>query len=450
MRRACIAESFSAFSSAFGVGLSLQIPLHRSPLQFIPSKRQLVAFRLLVFPSLSTIATSFRKTKSMRTIFHSLLKVSISLAAVAAMTNPATAAAATLEVPSLCDDGKRMEGSQKTLNTALCQVIDLAGTDSSLLHGVVVDYKGQSIAERYFSGRDKVVGQLLGHDRVFTPQTLHDVRSISKSVVSLLVGIAQQEGKIGSIDTPVLSYFSSNDKPLNMASGWERITLRHLLTMASGLDWQEDGVFGHQTRMEFSGDQANYVLERSIAQPPGTRYLYNSGNTALLGRVLERVTGKDLETYARQVLFEPLGITDLEWRKGRDGHAYAHAGLRLTPRNLIKLGRLVLDRGRWNGRQIVPQAWIQDSIESHIAAERDWQYGYQWRTGDAIVSGKSWRWIAAFGNGGQRLYVVPTLDLTVVIVAGRYDAPYPSNGQPSQELFHEILAQVIQLNAPKN
>ena len=356
-------------------------------------------------------------------------------------------ACAGVQAQTVCDDPKLLVGSQQALSAALCQVIDSPSRNADLLHGVIVDYRGQRIAERYFAGRDKVMGEFFGHDTVFTPQTLHDMRSISKSVVSLLLGIAQQQGKIGSLDTSALGYLPASDKPAQLAAGWERITLRHLLTMASGLDWQEEGLFGNQTAMELSGDQAAYVLGRSIAQAPGTRYLYNSGNTALLGRILERVTGLDLETYARQVLFWPLGITDVEWRKGRDGHAFAHSGLRLRPRDLAKLGRLVLDEGRWNGRQLVPETYIQDSTKSHIPAELDWHYGFQWRVGDTVVAGTPWRWVAAFGNGGQRLFLVPALDLVVVIMAGRYDAPYPANAQPSQELFQRVLVQLARADA---
>lgn len=345
---------------------------------------------------------------------------------------------------ALCDHPPGIEGPQRALSAALCDTINPLDRSETLLHGVVVAQQGQLLAERYFTGRDKVVGQLFGRETVFGPQTLHDMRSISKSVVSLLIGIAQQQGKIGSIDTPVVNYLPESDKPKPMAPGWDLITLRHLLTMSSGLEWEEDGVLGNQTRMEFSSDQARHVLARPLAEPPGKRFHYVSGNTVLLGRVLERVTGLDLESYARQVLFGPLGIDDLEWRKGRDGHAFAHAGLRLRPRDLIKIGGLVLNEGRHNGRQIVAQAWVQNSTASLLAANNNGvSYGFQWWSGAAVVDGKSWRWVSGFGNGGQRLYVVPELALAVVIVAGRYDAPGPANGRPSHELFQRILAQMV-------
>lgn len=303
----------------------------------------------------------------------------------------------------VCDDPLPAGGTQDALGKDLCATIDPTDQAATVLHGVVVESQGRLLASRYFSGRDKVVGHLFGYEAKFGPDSVHDMRSVSKSVVSLLVGVAQAEGKIGSVDTPVLTYFPASQRPAEMAPGWQGVTLRDLLTMSSGLDWKEDGIFGNQTRMEFSSDQARYVLSRAIAEPPGKRFHYVSGNTVLLGRILENVTGMDLESYGRQALFGPLGITDLEWRKGRDGHAFAHAGLRMRPSDLIKIGELVRHEGMWNGRQVVPRAWIQASIDTQIATENGWNYGYQWRNGDAVVNGRSWHWIAAFGNGGQRL-----------------------------------------------
>jgi CubicO group peptidase (beta-lactamase class C family) len=93
---------------------------------------------------------------------------------------------------------------------------------------------------------------------------------------------------------------------------------------------------------------------------------------------------------------------------------------------------------------------VQDSIKGHIGAELDWRYGYQWRSGDTVIDGKVWHWIAAFGNGGQRLFFVPTLGLNIVVVAGRYDASGPTNWRPSQELFHRLMAQVIRLDLQAN
>lgn len=103
----------------------------------------------------------------------------------------------------------------------------------------------------------------------------------------------------------------------------------------------------------------------------------------------------------------------------------------------------MLREGRWEGRQIVPRAWVRDSIESRLEAGNGWTYCYQWWTGDTVVGAKSWRWVAALGNGGQRLYMVPELALSVVIVAGRYDSPNPLNGQPSHELFRRVLETVV-------
>ena len=161
----------------------------------------------------------------------------------------------------------------------------------------------------------------------------------------------------------------------------------------------------------------------------------------MLADILTRVTGTPLRDFARTALFEPLGITDWEWVADLHGRPMAFTGLRLRPRDMAKLGRLVLNHGQWRGRQLVPADWIAASLQPRISTGfGGLQYGYLWWTGTVAWKGQQLPWSAAFGNGGQRIFILPALDLTVVITSGAY-----GDGRAASRVnayFRDIVAAV--------
>jgi CubicO group peptidase (beta-lactamase class C family) len=174
-------------------------------------------------------------------------------------------------------------------------------------------------------------------------------------------------------------------------------------------------------RMWRSGDHLRTALEPRVVVPPGVDWNYSGGCTELLSAILHRATGKPIDQFAREVLFEPLQITDVEWAQHADNRPSAPGGIRMRSRDLAKIGQLVATRGLWQGRQIVPAQWIDDSIAPQIgAADRLYFYGYQWWLGRSLIARKELSWAAGIGLGGQRLYILPSLELVTVVTAGHY------------------------------
>ncbi|MEP7455929.1 serine hydrolase [Phyllobacterium sp. SB3] len=301
-----------------------------------------------------------------------------------------------------------------------------AGIESGLLrhlHEVLAGRSGKLGIERYYDGPDNNWGQFLGHV-TFEPDTLHDLRSITKSVISLLYGIALDRGLVPSPDAPLLAQFPEYP---DLAADPDRakLKIKHALTMTLGMEWDEDKPYSDpensEIAMELSKDRYRFVLDRPIICPPGERWIYSGGSVALLGALLARGTGKSLPDFAREALFEPLGITQFEWSAGSDGVPSAASGLRLTGRDLFRIGTLALNKGVWGGRRIVSSSWLDDSFKSHIPTGDGLFYGYLWFIGEAPTPAGDRRWIAGFGNGGQRLFLMPGTDLVSVIFSGRYN-----------------------------
>ena len=297
------------------------------------------------------------------------------------------------------------------------------------LHSVVVVRNGRLVFERYFEGEDTARGNRRIGVVSFKPDTLHDLRSVSKSIVGLLYGIALAAGKVPAPEDPLMPSFPEySDLAADPARS--RWTLHHVLSMTMGTDWNEAMPYTNpansETAMDMAPDRYRYILDRPIVAVPGKRWTYNGGATALLGRLIAKGTGRTLHAYAREVLFDPLGIGPTDWHADQRGELIAASGIRMTPRDLARIGELTLRGGVWEGRSVVPAEWIVRCTTAVVPIEEERKYGYQWYNLDftmetpTIPRSNQRLWNAA-GNGGQRLTVFPGLGLVVASTAGNYN-----------------------------
>ena len=370
---------------------------------------------------------------------------SIGIALVLACAGCSASAAPPCDAPVPLSDGWQIEPSPAAAGfdaDHLCTILRNFADGDINFHSLIVLRHGRLVAEVYHAGKDERVKDLFRTTRTFDANTLHDIRSISKSVTSLLWGIAQGQGKTPPLDTPVLSLFPEL-ADLNR-DGREAITLAQMLSMSSGLAWNEWRATSLFNNDEFGlfwhTSQAHYVLDRPMAARAGAQFNYNGGNTAVLAQLLADRVGMTLPEYARKRLFEPLGITDWEWVDDYSGRPLAFAGVRLRPRDLARIGQLVLQHGQWNGRQVVPAEWIAESTRPHIDTGMGLQYGYQWWLGKVTVSGTEQAWIGGIGNGGQRLWILPGLDMVVVTTAGDYNQR--ASWKQAETLLDQVMATV--------
>jgi CubicO group peptidase (beta-lactamase class C family) len=246
---------------------------------------------------------------------------------------------------------------------------------------------------------------------------LHTMQSVSKSVTSALVGIAIGRGQIRDVGVEAAPFFDAYRTNANDPR-FKAMRLRDLLTMTSGIKWDEDTVAytdpaNSCAAMEASQDWVQFVLAQPMADEPGKRFVYNSGVTELLAQVLKKATGQHADEYAAAHLFTPLGVKSFRWKHTPTGHPDTEGGLYLEPRDLAKLGLLYMKDGVWDGKRLLPEGWVAASTAPHVvAAEPGFQYGYQWWVIEPTAAAPPV--FAARGYGGQYLLVVPSLDLIAV------------------------------------
>lgn len=326
-------------------------------------------------------------------------------------------------------EGERSSAAEQGFDPGLERKL-LAGIEAGLIrdvHAVLVSRRGKLVLEHYRTAADESWGMPLG-TVAFDAATLHDLRSVTKSVVGLLYGIALDRGLVPPPQAPLLAQFA--DYP-DLAADPTRagLTIGHALTMTLGLDWDEYRSYADplnsEIAMENAPDRYRFVLERAVLQAPGTHWVYSGGATALVGAIIERGSGQRIEDFAREALFAPLGISRFEWLSGADGVASPASGLRLSAPDLLRIGRLVLEGGRIDGRRVVSKGWLDVSLARAVSTDDGLDYGHFWFLGAAPVPafGAERPWMAGFGNGGQRLWLMPEADLACVIFSGNYNAP---------------------------
>ena len=304
------------------------------------------------------------------------------------------------------------------------------------IHSLLIFRRGRLVSESYFQGEDEdnhngSIGLVL-HSR----DTLHDIRSVSKTVVALAVLRAGEQGHIRSLDQPIFDFFPEYRRH---AEGRKAaITIRHALTMTAGLDWNEEVAFSHPDSsaagFQRAADPLDYVLGRRLIAAPGARFNYNGGLTQLLAAIVHRATGRNIEAYVRDELLTPLGIRHYQWARRRDGDPDADSGLRLRSRDMAKIGLLIAHRGRWAGRRILTARSVEEAVSEHIgipqppeaAALGDQQgYGYQlWRT-SFVIGSERVDLLELSGNGGQKVFIDEANRLMLVTTAGDYDRRGP-------------------------
>ncbi|MGV7222838.1 MAG: serine hydrolase domain-containing protein [Nitrospinales bacterium] len=276
------------------------------------------------------------------------------------------------------------------------------------IHSILLIKNGKLILEEYFCGYHR--------------DLKHPVASVTKSVTSILFGIARDLGYKIVLNKKLITYLPEY-KDLLSRSGKSKISLEHLLTMRAGLEWNEFSHSNFQGMYE-SNDPIKFILEKEMVDAPGQRFFYSTGLSTVLGRILENTTGYNAEQFAGEYLFTPLEIKDYYWGKLSDGSVLTGSSLSLRPRDMAKLGYLLLKEGFWWDKQIVSKEWVRESIFPHVKYPHDkgdlisgTGYGYQWWRGTSRISNRDIDAFYAAGHGGQFICVIPSLDLITVITS---------------------------------
>ena len=307
-----------------------------------------------------------------------------------------------LETGSLADAGIDIASVEAMMNALLTDKIDN-------IHSVLLIKDGKLVLEEYFEGFDR--------------ETLHSIQSDTKSVSSILIGIATDRVLFTDLDRKIASFFPNYENVMKPA--WkDKITLRHCLTMTAGIEWNEWGVPYEDPKNEYASlnnrlDLFDYIFQKDLVDTPGTEFNYCGGQSLILGGVIQNTSNLYADQFAEMFLFKPLGIRKFDWWKHQDGAIRTDGGLHLRSRDMAKIGLLFLQNGRWKDRHILSERWVTESVKAHIKGDFIFGsgYGYQWWNGAAMVKNTPIHAFFAVGRGGQYIFVVPELACVAVFTS---------------------------------
>lgn len=311
------------------------------------------------------------------------------------------------ELPSVTAEQVGIE--QDSLNWLLDQISNIEIPD---FRSLVVIKDGGILVEEYYN--------------TFWSETIHDIRSAGKSITALCMGIAIDKGFVKSENESVYSFFPDIEVPQSLREKNKEITIRDLMIMSSGLDADTDdssteGFVGNWIGRD---DWVTFILNLSQSYETGSRWVYNDASPTLCSAIIQSTTGMSMAEFAEEYLFGPLGIREYYWYKSRMGITGGAGNLYITGIDFAKLGQLVLQQGKWGNSQVISQEWIHKMTSSHIAVsnnepEAD-RYGYFWYLSHKEIDGKRIDYLSASGNGGNKLYVVPSENMTISVQSSSY------------------------------
>jgi CubicO group peptidase (beta-lactamase class C family) len=336
-------------------------------------------------------------------------------------------------IPEVTNDGWEVGSCDEAgLNSStLSKMIDrINATSGHNIHSILIFKEGKLVFEEYFEGYlysnnpAGSNGELIQYNR----ETDHYLASVSKTITSALFGVAVKEGFIKNLNEKIIDIFPEYKDILTGAKA--EITIKHLLTMSSGLDWDEYSAPYGNPANDVSGllnsdDPLYYVLSHPLSDSPGTQFLYNSGGTDIIGAVIQKYSGKSLLDFGNEYLFDPLNIQGGLWQRLSTNYFFASGGIFLRPRELAKIGYLYLNNGYWGDKQIITPDWISESVRKHITTRGRTlpfaqDYGYFWWLKDFQVSGHIYSSYLAVGWGGQYMIIFPAEEMIIVFNSGNF------------------------------